>query len=202
MAIQNLFTSRDNNLNGNTYVGQLGRLWYNPDTNSLYASDGATVGGIPVDLATGANITANTITVNQFTSTSGNVTAGNVLSTGAITSNSASAGIGYRSGAGGTVTQLTDKTTPVTLNTVAGEITMSAAQLGGDTTVSFTLNNSQIANTDLILLNQVSDANIGVYNFNGKCNSGNAVISVHNMTNNNRSDAIVIRFAVVKGAIS
>jgi hypothetical protein len=86
------------------------------------------------------------------------------------------------------------------LNTITGQITMNAAQLGGDTTVSFTLNNSQIGNTDLIVLNQVSDANIGFYSFNGKCNSGNAVISVHNMTNNNRSDAIVIRFAVIRGA--
>jgi hypothetical protein len=85
VAIQNFFTSRDNNLDGNTYVGQLGRLWYNPDTNSLYASDGATVGGIPVDLATGANITANTVTLNAVTSTSGNITVtGNLVISGNI----------------------------------------------------------------------------------------------------------------------
>ena len=46
--IQNFFTSRDNNTTGNTYVGQEGRLFYNPDTNALYVSDGTTVGGIPV----------------------------------------------------------------------------------------------------------------------------------------------------------
>jgi hypothetical protein len=85
MAIQNLFTSRDNNLDGNTYVGQLGRLWYNPDTNSLYASDGETVGGVPVDLATNANILANNLTVTQITSTSGTVTVtGNLAITGNI----------------------------------------------------------------------------------------------------------------------
>ena len=135
-------------------------------------------------------------------SATGNITGGNVVSSGAITSNSATAGVGYRAGAGGTVTQNTDKTTPVTLNTVTGEITMSAAQLGGDSTVSFILNNSTIINTDLIVLNQISDANIGLYSFNGRCNSGNATISVHNMTNNNRSDAIVIRFAVIRGAVN
>jgi hypothetical protein len=85
VAIQNLFTSRDNKLDGNTYVGQFGRLWYNPDTNSLYASDGVTVGGIPVDLATGANITANIVTLNTVTSTSGTVTVtGNLAITGNI----------------------------------------------------------------------------------------------------------------------
>jgi hypothetical protein len=159
---------------------------------------------------TTGNVTAGNLTLSTggivsstgLISTTANILAGNVLSTGEITSNSAAAGIGYRVGAGGTVTQDTDKTTPVTLNTITGEITMNAAQLGGDTTVSFTLNNSQIGNTDLIVLNQVSDANIGVYSFNGQCNSGNAVISVHNMTNTNRSDAIVIRFVVIRGAVN
>jgi len=85
MAIQNFFTSRDNKLDGNTYVGQLGRLWYNPDTNSIYASDGSTVGGIPVALATNANILANNITVSTVTSTSGNITVnGNLVINGNI----------------------------------------------------------------------------------------------------------------------
>ncbi len=148
----------------------------------------------------GANSTIK-LTADVITAT-GNVTAGNVLSAGTITSNSATAGIGYRTGAGTVVTQETSKSTPVTINAVTGEITMNAAQLSGDSTVSFVMTNSAIANTDVIILNQVSDANIGVYSFNGQCNSGNARISVHNMTNTNRSDAIVIRFAVIRGAVA
>jgi hypothetical protein len=46
--IQNLFTSRDNNAQGNTYVGQQDRIWWNPDTNAFYYSDGNTAGGIPI----------------------------------------------------------------------------------------------------------------------------------------------------------
>lgn len=85
MAIQNFFTSRDNKLDGNTYVGSLGRLWYNPDTNSIYASDGSTPGGTPVDLATGANILANNVTLNRVTSTSGNISVtGNLVISGNI----------------------------------------------------------------------------------------------------------------------
>lgn len=49
--IQNLFTSRDNNAVGNSYVGQQDRIWWNPDTNAFYYSDGNTAGGI---LITGA----------------------------------------------------------------------------------------------------------------------------------------------------
>lgn len=142
---------------------------------------------------------ANGLVATNVVST-GNATVGNLLSSGTITSNSATAGVGYRTGAGGTVTQLTDKSTAVTLNTITGEITMSNTQLGGDATVSFTLNNSAIANTDVIIINQVSTANRGEYAFNGSCNTGSAVISVHNMTNTNRSDAIVIRYAVIKAA--
>jgi hypothetical protein len=66
MAIQNFFTSRDNNANANTYVGQLDRLWYNITENALYVSDGVTPGGVPVGLGPGVNITANNIAVNTI----------------------------------------------------------------------------------------------------------------------------------------
>ena len=62
--IQNLFTSRDNNANAETYVGQTGRLWWDPVTNAFYASDGNTAGGVPVGLASGGNATFNVVTAN------------------------------------------------------------------------------------------------------------------------------------------
>ena len=46
--IQNLFTSRDNNANAATYVGQEGRIWWNPDANAFYYSNGNTAGGIQI----------------------------------------------------------------------------------------------------------------------------------------------------------
>jgi len=179
--------------------------------NTAEVSGNLSAGNLSADDVSGNTLTGTLTTAAQPNVTSvgtltslavtGNVSAGNLLSSGAITSNSSS-GIGYTTGAGGAVTQITSKSTAVTLNNITGEITMSNAQLGGDNTVSFTLNNSTIANTDVIIINQVSDANIGVYSFNGKCNNGNALISVHNLTNNNRSDAIVLRYAVIKGATS
>ena len=48
VAIQKFFTSRDNNANSATYVGQEQRLWYDPITNAIYVSDGNTAGGILV----------------------------------------------------------------------------------------------------------------------------------------------------------
>ena len=67
--IQNLFTSRDNNAQGNTYVGQQDRLWWNPDTNAIYVNTANTVGGTPVTLPSTVNLS-----VNIFTANSGNIT--------------------------------------------------------------------------------------------------------------------------------
>ena len=69
--IKNLFTSRDNNANGNSYVGQEDRIWWNPDTNAFYYSDGNTAGGILITGGTSGNGlpggTANTVQYNAGT---------------------------------------------------------------------------------------------------------------------------------------
>jgi hypothetical protein len=66
VTIQNFFTSRDNNANANSYVGQQDRLWYNIDLNAIYVSDGNTPGGIPVGTGAGVDIVANNISVNTI----------------------------------------------------------------------------------------------------------------------------------------
>lgn len=76
--IQNLFTSRDNNANTETYVGQQGRIWWNPDTNAFYVNTANVPGGTPVTLPATANLVINTITAN-----SGNIT-GNLIVSGNI----------------------------------------------------------------------------------------------------------------------
>lgn len=53
--IQQFFTSRDNNANAETFVGQQGRLWWDPVTNQIYSSDGNTPGGIPLAGGGGGN---------------------------------------------------------------------------------------------------------------------------------------------------
>jgi len=153
---------------------------------------------------TGGNVITNGAVVTTGSTINTNiVTTGNVTLTGAggISSNN-SGKVGYGTGSGGTVTQVTDKTTGVTLNKASGEITMASTTLNGDSTVSFTMTNSVIANTDVMIINQVGGGNIGFYSFNAQCNLGTANIAVHNMTNTNRSDVIVLRYAVIKGATS
>lgn len=109
-------------------------------------------------------------------------------------------GIGYATGAGGTVTQATSKSTGVTLSKIVGDITMHNATLNAGVIVSFTLTNTLIAATDLLLLQHQSAGTVGSYLLNSQCGAGSAVINVRNTTAGNLGEAIVIRFAVIKGA--
>ena len=105
---------------------------------------------------------------------------------------------GYITGDGGTVTQSTSKSTGVTLSKKCGQITLHNAALAADTTVSFTLTNTTIAATDLLVLNHVSGGTAGSYLLNAQCAAGSASINVRNITAGSLSEAIVIGFALVK----
>jgi len=109
---------------------------------------------------------------------------------------------GYITGEGGAVTQATSKSTGVTLNKKCGQITMNASALAADTTVSFTLTNSTIAATDLLVLNHVSGGTAGSYLLNAQAAAGSASINVRNITSGSLSQAIVIGFAVIKAVIA
>jgi hypothetical protein len=110
--------------------------------------------------------------------------------------------VGYIVGEGGTVAQSTNKSTAVTLNKKSGQITMNGAALAAATTVSFTLTNSTIAATDLLVLNHVSGGTAGSYLLNAQAAAGSASINVRNITAGSLSEAIVIGFAVVKASIT
>jgi hypothetical protein len=109
---------------------------------------------------------------------------------------------GYVAGEGGTVTQATSKSTGVTLSKKCGQITMNAAALAADTTVSFTLTNTEIVATDIIILNHVSGGTAGSYLLNAQAGSGSASINVRNITGGSLSEAIVIGFAIIKAVVS
>jgi len=80
---------------------------------------------------------------------------GNVAATTSILSTGATSGVGYATGAGGAVTQLTSRTTGVTLNKVSGAITLVSAA-GSAAYQTFTVTNSAVAATDVVIVNQKS----------------------------------------------
>ena len=126
--------------------------------------------------------------------------AGAVTAASSILSTSASAGVGYATGAGGVVTQLTDKSTAVTLNAICGTITMDAATLAHQTPVAFTLTNSAIAATDVVAVSVKSGGTAGAYLVSaGAVAAGSCSITLFNcQTAGNLSEAVVLSYAVIK----
>jgi hypothetical protein len=113
----------------------------------------------------------------------------------------ASQEIGYSAAAQGAVTQLTDKSTGVTLNKSAGRITMNAASLGANTAVSFTLNNSLISANDTIIVCISGAATEAAYTtYISSMTSGSAKITLRNMTSGSLSEAVIINYAIIHGA--
>jgi len=109
---------------------------------------------------------------------------------------------GYVAGEGGTETQATSKSTGVTLSKKCGQIEMNPAALAANTTVTFTLTNTEIVATDIIVLNHVSGGSAGSYLLNAQAGSGSASINVRNITGGALSEAIVIGFAIIKAVVS
>ena len=164
-----------------------------------------------LNIVTGSGSGANAITIDA----SQNVTvAGTATITGGISGNlsingnasviSASSTLGYGAGAGGTVTQATNKSTAVTLNKPTGQITMSNAALAAGTSVSFVLNNTLISGADIIIVNTSVTAVDGrSYRVEAINNgAGSATLRVTNITGGSLSEALALNFAVIKGATS
>lgn len=110
--------------------------------------------------------------------------------------------IGYAAAAQGTVTQLTDKSTAVTLNKSMGRITMSNASLATATNATFTLNNSTISANDTVILTiSGGQATAGSYNaFANSLATGSVSITLRNISGGTLSEAVIINFCVLHGA--
>jgi hypothetical protein len=105
--------------------------------------------------------------------------------------------LGYTAAAQGTVTQATSKSTAVTLNKPAGQITMDAASLPATTNVTFTFNNSFISANDVIVLN-VNGGTTAAYNvYTSVLGAGSASITLRNITAGALAEAVVLNYALI-----
>lgn len=139
--------------------------------------DGGAIDGTTVGAATAASVRGTTVT--------------------------ATTSMGYPTGTGGAVTQATSKSTGVTLDKITGQITMSAAALPGTSTVSFTLTNSFIGADDLLIVNIKSGATASAYTTQVELvAAGSCRIHLRNATTGSLSEAVVLGFAIIKGAIA
>jgi hypothetical protein len=145
-------------------------------------------------------ITNPTVSTGTFTSPAlvtpalGVATGTSLAATAAITS-SGTAGVGYATGAGGVVTQLTSRTTGVTINKTSGAITLFSAA-GTTTATTFTVTNSTVAATDVIILNQKSGTDL--YNLMVTAVAAGSFNLTFRTTGGTTTETPVFNFAVIK----
>lgn len=122
-----------------------------------------------------------------------------IASNSTILANGNSSKIGYDTGAGGSVTQGAGaKTNSVTLNRPTGIIVTDSAALATATAVTFNLSNSVINATDIVIVSHISGGTLGSYNFAVAPATGNANVTIRNITAGSLSEALTLRFIVVK----
>lgn len=109
------------------------------------------------------------------------------------------AGIGYSAGAGGAVTQITSRTTGVTLNNLVGAITLVSAA-GSATAATFTVTNSAVGANDVIMLAEKSGTDL-LELFVTNVAAGSFKITFFT-TGGTTTEQPVVQYAVIKGAVS
>jgi hypothetical protein len=105
--------------------------------------------------------------------------------------------IGYGTGSGGTVTQLTSRTTGVTLNKLSGAITLVSAA-GTTTATTFTVTNSTVTAADTIIVNQKSGTNLYITAVTSVA-AGSFKITFYT-TGGTTTEAPVFNFNVIRGS--
>lgn len=114
----------------------------------------------------------------------------------------ATGAVGYGTGAGGAVTQATSKTTTVTLNRPAGQITMNNAALAAGASVVFQCTNGLCTTSDNVVVSYVDDFGALYRVETAVVWDGYFQIRVTNVSGGSLSQAVRINFALIKGAIS
>ena len=109
--------------------------------------------------------------------------------------------IGYATGTGGTVTQATSRTTGVTLNKLSGSITLVSGSIAGHGSEEFTVTNSFVSATDVVIVNIKSGITSAQYTTQiTAVSAGSFKIALQNQNNSaTPTDAPVLNFVVIKG---
>jgi len=115
----------------------------------------------------------------------------------------AGSGIGYSAGAGGVVTQATNRTTGVTLSKATGQITTNTTSLAAGAEAEFTVTNTLVGATDVIILNITPGGTGTPFAFVSTVAAGSFKITVTNLhASTADTSADVINFAIIKGVIA
>ena len=115
----------------------------------------------------------------------------------------ATASLGYATGAGGTVTQITSKTTGVTLNKLCGQIVTHNENMSSNTVKVFTVTNSLVGANDVVVVHRASGGTGGEYGVGvDAVAAGSFNVRIFNQGAGALAEALTLNFAVIKGVIA
>lgn len=168
------------------------------NTGATYANGG-------VDRSTAAALAIGATNATSVVITPATTITGAATFSSSAKSTSATAGVGYGTGAGGTVIQITNRSTGVTIDKVCGTIQTDTTSLAAGASAEFTVTNSAVAIGDVVVVSQRS----GSSNAAGVAGTthvhvvtvanGSFIISVDNNSSTTaETGAIIINFAVIK----
>lgn len=125
----------------------------------------------------------------------------NLLPAGLIVNKSNGSGLGYGTGAGGAVTQITNASTAVTLNKHCGQITTVALTTAAAAEEAFVVNNSKVDANDVIAVSTTYAGAGKPVVFVTNVGSGVFTINISNVHASAALDAVlIVNFAVIKSA--
>ena len=127
--------------------------------------------------------------------------AGTVISNGAVVAPdvAVSDSLGYATGAGGSVTQLTSKSTGVTLNQPCGQIVTHDESLSANAAATFTVTNSFVAATDVVICHRASGGTAGQYDIRvDAVAAGSFNVTILNGSGGALGEALTLNFAIIK----
>jgi hypothetical protein len=119
-----------------------------------------------------------------------------------VVSTSPTAGVGYATGAGGAVTQITSSATAVTLNTVCGQITTVALTTAGAAEEAFVVNNSTVDANDVVVVSTTYAGAGKPIVFVTNQGAGVFTVNITNVSASALNAVCVINFAVVKSVVA
>lgn len=151
-------------------------------------------------LFTSPTISNPTVSTGTFTSPTFvtpviGVATGTSLTASGVIASTGTAGVGYSTGAGGTVTQAISRTNSVLLNKPTGAITLFSAA-GTTTATTFTVSNNIVAATDVVILNQKSGTDL--YDLMVTAVAAGSFNITFRTTGGTTTETPVFNFAVIK----
>ena len=164
-------------------------------TGTLTVTNAKTVTFLKTVTLTGTDGTTET-----FPSTSATIARTDAAQSGSLTLNAASSTIGFATGAGGTVTQITTRSTGVTVSKPCGYIQTDTTSLAHGVAATFTVTNTTVAIGDVVVVSiRSGQVNKETHAYVSAVAAGSFDITVFNgAASAAETGAILINFAVIK----